>query len=174
MQESIEIRISRPGDWAALQRLYPAAFPDEDLLPVVDELLKDEPNVLSLVAIQHENVISHIAFTRCTVEGFPNALSLLAPLAVTPERQRQGIGSALIHEGIRRRRDEGAVRIYVLGDPAYYGRFGFQAESNVQPPYPLPEEWQGAWQSLVLQDEESRPAGVLTVTPPWRKSEFWA
>jgi len=72
MQDDIEIRVSRPGDRAALQRLYPAAFPDEDLLPVVDELLKDEPNVLSLVATRQENVIGHIAFIRCTVGGgFP-------------------------------------------------------------------------------------------------------
>ena len=174
MQDDIEIRVSRPGDRAALQRLYPAAFPDEDLLPVVDELLKDEPNVLSLVATRQENVIGHIAFTRCTVGGFPSALSLLAPLAVAPECQRQGIGTALIHEGMRRRRDEGAVRIYVLGDPAYYGRFGFQPESDVQPPYPLPEDWQGAWQSLGLQDGETGPAGVLSVTSPWRKPELWA
>ena len=63
--------------------------------------------------------------------------------------------------------------VYVLGDPNYYGRSGFLAEIEVSPPYPLPAEWDGAWQSIRLGDAEPPPEGTLQAPAPWTKPELW-
>lgn len=57
----------------------------------------------------------------------------------------------------------GTARVYVLGDPAYYSRFGFEPDVNVRPPYPLPGEWRGAWQSLSLCDDAPPLHGTLSL-----------
>ena len=64
-------------------------------------------------------------------------------------------------------------QVYVLGDPAYYQRFGLAADHRVAPPYPLPEAWQEAWQSLGLQGDEPSPAGELSVPQRWRQPALW-
>ena len=75
---------------------------------------------------------------------------------------------------MQRLEKNGPRHVYVLGDPAYYGRFGFRAESDVAPPYPLPAEWRGAWQSLTLGRDTPTLQGSLRVPPPWRRPELWA
>lgn len=174
MTDKIEIRESRPGDVAAIERLYPDAFPDEDLLPLVRELLREGPAVLSLVAMAGEVLAGHVIFTTCGLAGRPDKLALLGPLAVVPARQRQGIGSAILRAGLQRLVKAGTKRVYVLGDPAYYGRFGFEPEDDVTLPYPLPEEWQGAWQSLSLRGDQPPLQGALSVPQPWRRPALWA
>jgi putative acetyltransferase len=85
-------------------------------------------------------VLGHIAFSRLSVIG-EGGRSLdavaLAPLAVAPDRQRHGIGSSLVRAGIEECRKQGAALIVVLGDPAYYGRFGFSAAvaTRLRAPY---------------------------------------
>ena len=131
MTEDVEIRESVAGDRAAIEALYPQAFPDEDLVPLVRALLAEGPAVLSLVAATGSGVAGHVLFTRCGLAGGTGAAALLAPLCVAPARQRQGIGSALARAGLRRLEDEGVGRVFVLGDPAYYGRLGFRPEGKV-------------------------------------------
>lgn len=173
MQVEIEIRESLPTDKDALVRLYPAAFPDEDLLPVLHALLEEEDGVLSLVATADGIVVGHVAFTICTVAESPPTVGLLAPLAVSPKYQRQGVGSALVGEGFDRMRGRGIPQVYVLGDPAYYGRFGFRQERNVKPPYDVPVEWEPAWQSVGLTDRQTALTGRLCVPEPWRQPGLW-
>lgn len=154
--------------------MYPLAFPDEDLLPLVRDLLA-EPNIVkSLVATVDNQVVGHVAFTACAVEGSDVNASLLAPLAVMPQWQRQGVGSALVNAGLRRLRDEGVVAVFVLGDPAYYSRLGFAPDGHVQPPYPLPAEWYSAWQSRYLGDTASAGTGKLAVPAQWLDPALWA
>lgn len=174
MGETLEIRESVPGDIPALRELYPAAFPDEDLLLVLSELLDDQPWGLSLVALSDGAIAGHIYFTICTVDGRTERVAMLAPLAVTPSLQRRGIGSALIREGIERMKNADVVQVCVLGDPAYYGRAGFTCEADIQPPYPLPEEWRSAWQSIRLRTAGEHLTGTLTVPAPWRRPELWS
>lgn len=174
MSAEFEIRESDPSDVAAIQRLYPDAFPDEDLLPLVSELLSDEAIVLSLVAHVEGALAGHIIFTTCGLAGRTDKVSLLGPLAVTPARHGQGIGSALVSAGLQLLENGGVIQVYVLGDPAYYARFGFVPEAGVAPPYPLPEEWRGAWQSVSFDKARQFPGGTLTVPPPWRKPALWA
>jgi putative acetyltransferase len=199
---SIETRESVAGDDEALVDLYPLAFPDEDLLPLVRELRQWPGVTLSLVATmaaaeerstgpappmglevdvlpghrqdpRRRGVVGHVLFTTGVVdEDLP--VALLGPLAVTPAMQRRGVGSALVRDGLSRLRTAGIVQAFVLGDPAYYGRFCFVAESRVAAPYPLPDEWQGAWQSLVLIGDAPKASGTLRLPAPWMKQAFWS
>ena len=174
MGDDMEIREAGSADLAALERLYPAAFPDEDLLPLVRDLAGAGEGVLSLVALADGEIVGHVGFTRCAVAGRTERIELLAPLAVAPARQRQGIGGALIRAGLERLRAGGGSLVLVAGDPAYYGRLGFVPNERIAPPYPLPEAWRGAWRSLRLRDVDPPPAGVLQVPPFWMRPALWA
>ncbi len=174
MSDRVSIRDTSPEDWAALEALYPQAFPDEDLLPLLRDLLPDAVVAMSLVATIDGQVAGHVVFTRCGEDGGGARTALLAPLAVAPARQRRGIGSALVHAGLQRLKDEGVGLVCVLGDPAYYGRFGFRMESTLEAPYPLPEEWKDAWQSLRLGGATKPRAGTLLVPLQWREPTLWS
>lgn len=174
MRQRIEISDSVPQDSAAIELLYPAAFPDENLLPLVRDLLQDSAIGISLVATIDSQIVGHVIFTRCGITGSSVNVSLLGPLAVLPDRQRQGIGSAIVRAGLQRLEDAGVRLVCVLGDPAYYGRLGFVPESSVKPPYDLPAEWEGAWQSQNLGNTRAPDVGTLSVPRQWRQPELWA
>ncbi len=169
----LEIRESRRRDAAGIEPLYVDAFPDEDLLPLVRELLDLEQGVLSLVGLRENVIVGHVSFTFCHVEGGKETVALLAPLAVTPTLHKQGIGSALVQEGFKRLKNAKIGYVFVLGDPDYYNRFGFKAEAKVATPYPLPTEWRGAWQSVRLCGAEGLHEGRLSVPEPWRQIALW-
>jgi putative acetyltransferase len=169
-----DIRESEPSDFPAIEALYPRAFPGEDLLALVKELLEDRANTISLVATSDSTVVGNIIFTRGSVDGENAELALLAPLAVAPECQRQGIGSALVGSSLRRLRAEGIAAVYVLGDPAYYGRLGFRPERSVSPPYPLPTEWADAWQSQALGKGAAPSGGTLRLPDCWLDPALWS
>ncbi|MGI9257977.1 MAG: GNAT family N-acetyltransferase [Gammaproteobacteria bacterium] len=178
MMEELFIRESRQDDLVAVESLYKEAFPNENLTPLVRDLLDDGLDAISLVGTIDEQLVGHVVFTKCGVAGKSVNLALLGPLAVAPSWQGQGIGSAIVRAGLQRVEDAGVDRVYVLGDPAYYGRFGFRAESSVQPPFPfpadLPPEWEGAWQSKNVGKTTMSGAGKLSVPPPWLKPALWA
>ena len=169
-----EIRDSVEDDWATLESLYPQAFPDEDLLPLLRDLLPDTAVATSLVATIDAKLVGHAVFTRCGVDGSDVEAALLGPLAVSPGFQRQGIGSVLVRAGLRRVDEEGAALVLVLGDPGYYGRFGFRRESSIEPPYSLPVEWTEAWQSMSLKETAAPSPGTLSVPRQWRNPALWA
>lgn len=171
--DGFEIREGRSVEPAALARLYAAAFPDEDLWPLVQALLKDRQNCLSLSAFSGPDLAGHVIFTRCHIAGKVDKLALLGPLAVMPDRQRQGVGSALVMRGHKQLAEEAVSQVQVLGDPVYYGRFGFAPDELVRPPYPLPVEWRDAWQSLRLDGGESPIGGDLAVPKAWRQPNLW-
>lgn len=168
------IGLLQSEDIAALEALYRGAFPDEDLLPLVLELTKLEGSAISLVAKADGLLTGHAAFTICGIAGKAGRVALLGPLAVSPAMQRQGIGSALVREGLRRMKAEGATQSLVLGDPAYYGRFGFGPAAGITPPHALPDAWRGAWQSVNLSDSQPELKGTLSVPAPWMRAALWA
>jgi len=168
-----DIREGGPEDLAGIEQLYREAFPEEDLWPLVGELLDDRSDVLSLVAIRGAASAGHAIFTRCGLEGQTGRVALLGPVAVASICQRQGIGSALIRAGLGRLKREGVPLVCVLGDPEYYGRFGFAPEARVTPPYALPAQWREAWQSLRLGNAEPPGPGKLAVPGPWQFKELW-
>lgn len=168
----VTIRPADAADRDAIETLYPHAFPDEDLLPLLRDLT-GLAGVLAFVAVHDDDVVGHIAFTICGSDQRPADVAMLAPLAVAPHLHRKGIGTALVREGLRHL--PASVRqVNVLGDPAYYGRFGFRPDRNLQTPYSLPAEWADAWQVLVLQEGVDPLHGVLRVPPPWRHRALWS
>ncbi len=174
MVDKLEIREALATDTGSIEELYPQAFPDEDLLPVVRELQGEASGVISLVGLIDGAVVAHVMFTTCCIAETDDKVALLAPLAVSPAWQRQGIGDTIVRAGMGYVEAAGMSRVYVLGDPAYYRRFGFEPEFDVAPPYPLPEEWRGAWQSLDVGGEKSPVSGKLSVPKPWRQQALWA
>ena len=175
MIDNMRIRENIPDDAAALERLYSATFPDEDLLPLVSDLLDEDPSILSLVAIVDGVPVGHACFTGRAIAGTTNHVAmLLGPVAVAPALHGQGIGSALIRDGFTRLRNANVIQVFVLGDPAYYGRFGFMPSTDVLPPYTLPKEWRGAWQFVSLSDPGEQLYGILSVPRPWCRPALWA
>ncbi|MGH6946162.1 MAG: GNAT family N-acetyltransferase [Kiloniellales bacterium] len=125
------LREERPGDLAAVAVAITAAFGRPDETKLVAGLATDGDVVASLVAEIDDIIVGHVLFSRLPIEhrlGRLAALSL-APLAVVPQHQRQGIGSALVRTGLARCRERGEAAVVVLGEPSYYGRFGFSAEA---------------------------------------------
>jgi putative acetyltransferase len=174
MSEETALRESTSDDIADLLSLYRNAFPNEDLVPLVRSLLTDAVSILSLVAERDGKLVGHIIFTDCSVSARTERVVLLGPLVVAAHLQKSGIGSALICEGLQRLKAEGAAQVFVLGDPAYYGRFGFVANRTVVTPYPLPVEWLSAWQSLRLNDLVDELQGNLSVPQAWNQPALWS
>ncbi len=70
-------------------------------------------------------------------------------------------------------KQSGIEKVCVLGDPDFYGRYGFEAEKDIKPPYDLPAEWDGAWQSVRLYDNAAPVTGTLTPPKPWQNKAIW-
>ena len=170
---SVIVRETVLSDFPLIQRLYPDAFPTEELRPLVRNLLQDTPNVLSLAAFTGSTLIGHVVLTPCSVTGGSDAVALLGPLAVATAWQKGGIGRTLVQTGLDRLRIVMFDRVFVLGDPVYYSRFGFEAERSVAPPFPLPEEWRDAWQSIALRGIAPKQRGTLNLPQAWNEPSLW-
>lgn len=161
------LREMTADDLPALLALYPLAFPDEDLRPLLLRLFAT-PGVMSLVAFSGETLLAHLAMTPCN----PAGAVLLGPVAVAPDHQRQGLGRRIILAGCARMAARGAVQMQVLGDPAFHRRLGFQPDRALAPPYALPPDWAEAWQMLRLTDAPAL-TGTLQVPPAWDDPALW-
>jgi putative acetyltransferase len=164
-------RVSTKGDLQSLERIYPAAFPDEDLLPVVRSLLTGSVDVLSLVAEDNGKVVGHVAFTICSV-GDVSVGSLGSAMrgpgsAQTRDRHRAGSRGVQTSSKARDRQGSGTW------GSAYYGRFGFAPERAIRPPYPMPEDWADAWQSVSLGTGADQIEGPLIVPDVWQDPSLW-
>ncbi|MCP4955848.1 GNAT family N-acetyltransferase [Photobacterium aquimaris] len=107
----------------------PGAKPTEHL--IVDKLRKANMLALSLVCEDKNNIIGHIAFSPILINGEQSSWYGLGPLSVTPERQGEGIGSALIRFGLSQLKTQGIEGVVLLGEPQYYARFGFESQPNL-------------------------------------------
>jgi putative acetyltransferase len=124
----LAIRRAEPGDAAAIRAVHASAFPTVGQADLVEALERAGDAILSLVAAREGDVVGHILLSRMAVSGegrIWRALGL-GPVAVRPPAQRQGVGSALVAAALEQAAAEELV--FVLGDPAFYGRFGFSAE----------------------------------------------
>ncbi|GAB1580984.1 GNAT family N-acetyltransferase [Phyllobacterium phragmitis] len=118
----VTVRDEEPADIAAIHRVVEAAFQQSMEADLVDRLRADGDAVISLVAEEDGEIVGHVLFSPMSA-SFP-ALGL-APVSVLPGRQNQGIGSMLIREGLKQAESRGCRVVFVLGEPAYYRRFGF-------------------------------------------------
>lgn len=123
----VTIRPAQPDDRAGIFEVEQKAFGQSAEALLVEQLVGDGDAVLELVAERAGRIAGHILFSRLrVVEGSRQFDAVaLAPLAVDPDFQHQGIGSALVQAGHLRLQEAGETLSVVLGDPAYYGRFGY-------------------------------------------------
>jgi putative acetyltransferase len=140
MNMDFTIRHEEEKDIDQVRAIVCAAFPSEAESKLVDALRVNGKATISLVAVNGEDVVGHILFSPVSLSpaplNDPKGIGL-APVAVRPDVQLQGIGSRLIREGLRLCKEQGFDYCVVLGDPNYYGRFGFEKASrfNVQNEY---------------------------------------
>jgi putative acetyltransferase len=155
------IRQARATDHPAIAAVVAAAFGRQDEADLVARLRADEDTIFELVAEEDGEVVGHILFSRLWADRY-ELYGALAPLAVLPDRHRQGLGSKLVRAGLETAREFGCHGVLVLGDPAYYGRFGFSAEAarDVAAPF----QGLAAFQALALEDDAFVHA--LSVTYP--------
>lgn len=130
------IRYARPGDHPAIAAVVEAAFGQPAEARLVERLRADGDALFELVAVEADAVVGHILFSRLWADRY-EMFAALAPLAVRPDLQKTGLGSALVRAGLESAKEFGAHGVIVLGHPAYYPRFGFSAETaaKVSSPY---------------------------------------
>lgn len=126
------IRREVEGDSSAIHALNELAFGQPMEANIVDNLRSVCQDALSLVAVENEKIVGHILFSPAEIEGPQGVIKGmgLAPMAVLPDRQRRGIGTQLIRQGIAELRERRCPFIIVLGHHAYYPRFGFERASK--------------------------------------------
>jgi putative acetyltransferase len=122
------IRYARLADHAAIAEVVEAAFGQSDEARLVERLRAGGDVMFELVAVEDGQVGGHILFSRLWADS-QNLYAALAPLAVRPDLQRAGVGSALMRASLESAREFGAHGVIVVGHPAYYPRFGFSAEA---------------------------------------------
>jgi putative acetyltransferase len=153
------IRLEEPADWAHVYPVYAAAFGQLAEADLVQRLHSDGDLILSLSAFDRDPV-GHIAFSKLGFGETPGVRGCaLAPLAVVPDHQKKGIGSALVREGLHRMAQAGLDLVVVLGDPAFYGRFGFTSAlaGNLKTPYDGPYI-----QALALSEKGAEARGSVS------------
>jgi putative acetyltransferase len=121
------VRIEQPGDRDIVRALNEHAFGGREEADIVEALHRANAVVVALVAEVGATIVGHVLFSPVTVEhsNNPPPLAGLAPMAVAPGYQKQGIGSVLVREGLARCRAAGVRAVVVLGHAEYYPRFGF-------------------------------------------------
>jgi putative acetyltransferase len=124
--EENSIRSETINDQDAIREIHRLAFGGPAEAKLVDDLRQSADALISLAAERDGRIIGHVLFSRLKA---PMKALGLAPVAIHPSFQKQGVGSALIREGLDRARKDGWMCVFVLGDPGYYGRFGFRAET---------------------------------------------
>jgi predicted N-acetyltransferase YhbS len=141
----VEVRRERRGDEDAVREVHRAAFTREGNDPPIETVLLDRLRAdpgwlpwLSLVAVVDGEVVGHVVATRATLEPSATPVLGLAPLGVLPRLQRRGLGTALVHALLVAAEARDETLVGVLGEPGYYGRFGFvtATEVGVAPPDP--------------------------------------
>jgi putative acetyltransferase len=168
----ITIREEQSQDIASIRNLNKRAFSQTQEADLVDKLRQDCNDLLSLVAVVQDQVVGHILFSPATIESRQRAVQgmALAPMAVLPEYQRQGIGSKLVRTGIEKLKKGQCPFIIVLGHAEYYPRFGFEPASR----YGVHSEWEvpdDAFMILLLSGPEmSTISGVAKYRPEFTEA----
>ena len=178
MGKPVQIRECVASENDAIRIVYLSAFGESEGKTVSQLALKliEDKNAqptLSLVAEQNNEIVGNIVFSPVIIEGSKGVSAyILAPLAVTTEFQRKGIGTELICQGIEALRNRDADVVLVYGDPSYYVRTGFKTGHSFEAPYKLkfPEAWMA--QELV-KGILTKTQGVVRCALPLNSPELW-
>jgi putative acetyltransferase len=167
-KKSVTVRHEAEHDRVAIWNVNKAAFEGDDEANLVDALRVGGFVEVSLVAEMDGEIVGHILFSRVaivTIVGTVDALSL-APMAVLPSHQWQGIGSRLVEAGLEACRARGHKVVVVLGHPDFYPRFGFSAE--LARPLESPFGGGEAWMALELVPGALKGVeGRIRFSPPF-------
>jgi predicted N-acetyltransferase YhbS len=160
----IRLRAEGPGDEQAIYSLTEAAFremkfSDGDEQDLVNRLRDDGDLTLSLVVEENGAILGHIAFSPVTISDGSREWFGLGPVSVEPARQGEGTGSMLVNAGLDALRARNARGCVLLGDPAYYFRFGFRHDPQLKFPGPPPEYFQ------FLLIDGAMPSGEVRYSP---------
>ena len=176
----IEISSAEIDDLDEILAVHRVAFGSNIESSLVLALINDPTAhpVFSLVAKDQDQVVGHILFTRASFDPEVDlSLSILAPLAVSPNNQGKGIGGALIEQGLRQLTEHGVDLVFVLGYPDYYTRYGFKPAGSVgfEATYPIPEHLSDAWMFKTLSsDPVGRYRGKVVCAACLDQPEYWA
>lgn len=155
----LTIRKEQPKDIDAIRQVNEEAFGQPQEAALVDTLRESCEVFLSLVAELDGKIVGHILFTPVLIETDGEGIEGmgLAPMAVLPEHQRQGVGSMLVTEGLTQLENKGYPFVIVLGHPHYYPRFGFEPASqrDIRSVWNVPDE-----AFMIVVFDEMRLSGV--------------
>ncbi|VEN73971.1 putative acetyltransferase; KpLE2 phage-like element [Candidatus Desulfarcum epimagneticum] len=176
----MEIREATDADLNDVFSVEKEAFGYDKEAKLTRDLLSDPSAkpLYSFLAFDHDRAVGHILFTSARLKGERQgaSISLLAPLAVIPAFQKQGVGGALIRSGLERLADDGVDLVFVLGHPEYYPRYGFKPAGarGFDAPFPIPEEHAGAWMLQELRPGATGGAsGQVVCADMLNKPEHW-
>ncbi len=163
----ITTRPATPADAEAIARVHGAAFPQDSEAKLVSALDAEGYSEISVVAEKDGKVVGHVLFSRMTLTFKDRTVRTLAlaPVAVLPEFQNDGIGSKLIRDGLGRAASAGWEAVIVLGHAKYYPRFGFDPKmvKGIASPYASPNLMGLELKAGALRGE----GGKMTYPPPF-------
>ena len=162
------IRVEIPEDYPTISAVVEAAFDDRAVAEMTEAIRASDAYVpeLAFVADDGGVVVAHTMLSYLAIEGLAVRVLQLGPMAVHPDRQRQGVGSALVRTALEAADQRGEPLVLVEGIPRYYPRFGFQPASTlglIRPHERIPE---AAWMAIPLTAYDPSIRGRV-VYPPW-------
>ncbi|MDL2265996.1 N-acetyltransferase [Parabacteroides sp. OttesenSCG-928-G07] len=179
--KDIQIRETNTNDFDDIMTVEKQAFGYDKEAQLVADLLADttaEP-LVSLLAFYQDEAVGHILFTRAYLDNQETQpmMHILAPLAVKPEYQRQGIGGMLIQAGIEKLQEKGSSLVFVLGHKEYYPKYGFlpdAAKLGYPTPYPIAEEFSDYWMVQAISPKGFEVSkGKIRCCDELNKPEHW-
>lgn len=179
-EKKLIIKKATNSDLNDVLRIETEAFGHSKESNLVKGLLKDDSAkpLLSLLAIDDDEAVGHILFTKVKITGNEDALSamILAPLAILPDAQGKGVGGKLIKEGLQELSKSKVDLVFVLGHPGYYPRYGFKPAGALgfEAPYPIAEKDAGAWMVQELKPGViGNISGKIICADMLNKPEHW-
>jgi putative acetyltransferase len=173
------IRETNEADLEDILFVEQKAFEHDDVVELTRDILADPTAkpVLSLLAFEKQHPVGHVLFSKAHLSSNPNGrVSILAPLAVVPKFQKQGIGGKLVKKGLEILSKSGVDIVFVLGHPEYYPRHGFVPAGKLgfEAPFPIPEKDADAWMVQELRPNIiGKASGKVICCEALNKPEHW-
>lgn len=161
----MHVRQAECSDAGEIRSVHLLAFPTSGEADLVEQLVRDGDAMISVVAVELGKVVGHALLSRMNVQAGGRTLTALglAPVAVVPELQNRGVGSALIEAAVNDARRLGVDLVFVLGESEFYGRFGFDSETA----RPFANRYAGPYFQALLLNGAIRPlqSGTASYAP---------
>jgi len=179
--KKFQIRNATNKDTRDVLSVEKAAFGSDIEAKLVVNLLADDSAqpIISLLAFDGDRAVGHILFTRAYINDVSNKtiIYILAPLAVIPEYQNQGIGGELINIGLEMLRKKGTDLVFVLGYPDYYSKHGFIPDAKslgYASPFSILEKNKNAWMLRSLATNVlDNTKGSIVCADAMNRIEYW-